>query len=139
MIAEPTEALEATKLLVAAVPFLGNSTSEDAYNDALAMVDYLIEHDDENPLIDFLSAKIADYENSNERFAAFNKAVDDMPTGVAALRVLMDQHGLSYSDLKEEIGSKSLISQIFSGTRSLTIAHIKALSERFNVRPDLFL
>lgn len=139
MIAEPTEALEATKLLVAAVPFLGNSTSEDAYNDALAMVDYLIEHDDENPLIDFLSAKIADYENSNERFAAFNKAVDDMPTSVAALRVLMDQHGLSYSDLKEEIGSKSLISQIFSGTRSLTIAHIKALSERFNVRPDLFL
>ncbi|MER2370806.1 MULTISPECIES: type II toxin-antitoxin system HigA family antitoxin [Photorhabdus] len=125
--------------MVAAVPFLGNSTSEDAYNDALAMVDYLIEHDDENPLIDFLSAKIADYENSNERFAAFNKAVDDMPTGVAALRVLMDQHGLSYSDLKEEIGSKSLISQIFSGTRSLTIAHIKALSERFNVRPDLFL
>ncbi|MCT8342539.1 MULTISPECIES: helix-turn-helix domain-containing protein [Photorhabdus] len=139
MIAEPTEALEATKLLVAAVPFLGSSTSEDAYNDALAMVDYLIEHDDENPLIDFLSAKIADYENSNERFAAFNKAVDDMPTGVAALRVLMDQHGLSYSDLKEEIGSKSLISQIFSGTRSLTIAHIKALSKRFNVRPDLFL
>ncbi len=76
---------------------------EDAYNDALAMVDYLIEHDDESPLIDFLSAKIADYENSNERFAAFNKAVDDIPTGVAALRVLMDQHGLSYSDLKEEL------------------------------------
>ncbi len=57
------------------------------------MVDYLIEHDDKNPLIDFLSAKIADYENSNERFAAFNKAVDNMPAGIAALRVLMDRHG----------------------------------------------
>ncbi|WP_391529921.1 type II toxin-antitoxin system HigB family toxin [Photorhabdus akhurstii] len=56
-----------------------------------------------------------------------------------ALRVLMDQYRLSYSDLKEEIGSKSLVSQILSGKRSLTIAHIKALSKRFNVRPDLFL
>ncbi|MER2474883.1 helix-turn-helix domain-containing protein [Photorhabdus laumondii] len=139
MIAEPTKAIEATKVLVAAVPFLGSCTSEDAYNDALAMVDYLIEHDDENPLIDFLATKIAEYENNNERFAAFNKAVDDIPTGVAALRVLMDQYRLSYSDLKEEIGSKSLVSQILSGKRSLTIAHIKALSKRFNVRPDLFL
>ncbi|PQQ26281.1 transcriptional regulator [Photorhabdus luminescens] len=65
--------------------------------------------------------------------------VDDIPTGVAALRVLMDQYRLSYSDLKEEIGSKSLVSQILSGKRSLTIAHIKALSKRFNVRPDIFL
>ncbi|WP_242685503.1 helix-turn-helix domain-containing protein [Photorhabdus sp. RW14-46] len=76
--------------------------------------------------IGFLAAKITEYENNNERFAAFNKAVDDIPTGVAALRVLIHQYGLSYSDLKEEIGSKSLISQIFSGKRSLTIAHIKA-------------
>ncbi|MBD2797915.1 helix-turn-helix domain-containing protein [Xenorhabdus sp. 18] len=139
MIAEPTKALEATKVLVAAVPFLGGNTSEEAYQDALAMVDYLIENDDESPLVDFLAAKIAEYENNNERFAEFNQAVNGMPTGVAALRVLIDQHGLSYADLKEEIGSKSLISQIFSGKRSLTIAHIKALSKRFNVKPDIFL
>ncbi|MBD2784884.1 helix-turn-helix domain-containing protein [Xenorhabdus sp. DI] len=139
MIAEPTKALEATKVLVAAVPFLGGNTSEEAYQDALAMVDYLIENDDESPLVDFLAAKIAEYENNNERFAEFNQAVNGMPAGVAALRVLIDQHGLSYADLKEEIGSKSLISQIFSGKRSLTIAHIKALSKRFNVKPDIFL
>ncbi len=75
------------------------------------MVDYFIENDDESPLIDILAAKITEYENNHERFAEFNKAVEDMPTGVAALRVLMDQHGLSYSDLQEEIGSKSLISR----------------------------
>ncbi|MGO2258694.1 MAG: hypothetical protein ACTH5S_12960 [Hafnia alvei] len=49
------------------------------------MVDYLIEHDDESPLIDFLALKIAAYEDNNERFKAFNQAVADMPTGVAAL------------------------------------------------------
>ncbi|MCP9270195.1 helix-turn-helix domain-containing protein [Xenorhabdus sp. XENO-1] len=139
MIREPTKAIQATTDLIAAVPFLGNSSSENDYRDALAMVDYFIENDDESPLIDILAAKIAEYENNNERFAEFNKAVEDMPTGVAALRVLMDQHGLSYSDLQEEIGSKSLISQILSGKRSLTITHIKALSERFNVRPEIFL
>ncbi|AYA39635.1 helix-turn-helix domain-containing protein [Xenorhabdus nematophila] len=43
--------------------------------------------------------------------------------------------------LKCQIWSEliQLISQIFSGKRSLTIAHIKALSKRFNVKPDIFL
>lgn len=104
----------------------------------LQLVDYLIENDDENPLIDFLASKIADYEDSSERFAEFNKAVAEMPTGVALLRTLIDQHKLSYADLKEEIGSKSLVSQILSGQRSLTIAHIKALSARFGVKPEWF-
>ncbi|OTA16230.1 transcriptional regulator [Xenorhabdus vietnamensis] len=139
MIRELTKEIQATIALVAAVPFLGNSSSENDYRGALAMVDYLLENDDESPLIDILAAKIAEYENNSEHFAEFNKTVEDMPTGVAALRVLMDQHGLPYSDLQKEIGSKSLISQIFSGKRPLTIAHIKRLSECFDVKPDIFL
>ncbi|OAT49874.1 putative cytoplasmic protein [Kluyvera georgiana ATCC 51603] len=132
------KAIEATKQLVAAVPFLGDSVSESDYREALALVDYLIENDDENPLIDFLASKIADYEDNSERFAEFNKAVAEMPVGVALLRTLIGQHKLSYADLKEEIGSKSLVSQILSGQRSLTIAHIKALSARFGVKPEWF-
>lgn len=139
MIKDTAKALEATKQLVAAIPLLGDSTSESDYRNALEMVEYLIENDDTNPLIDFLALKITDYEKRNERFADFNKAIEDMPTGVAALRVLIDQHNLTYADLKEEIGSKSLVSQILSGDRSLTISHIKALAERFGVRPDLFI
>ncbi|EBQ9479090.1 transcriptional regulator [Salmonella enterica subsp. enterica serovar Kokomlemle] len=139
MIADTTKAIEATKQLVAAVPFLGGSVSDKDYRDALALVDYLIDHDDENPLIDFLAAKIADYEDNSERFAEFNKSVDAMPVGIALLRTLIDQYNLSYSDLKEEIGSKSLVSQILSGQRSLTISHIKALSDRFGVKPQWFL
>ncbi|MFS9520486.1 helix-turn-helix domain-containing protein, partial [Klebsiella pneumoniae] len=50
-----------------------------------------------------------------------------------------DQHNLTYADLKNEIGSKSLVSQILSGQRSLTISHIKALSARFGVKPEWFL
>ncbi|EKY3200544.1 helix-turn-helix domain-containing protein [Cronobacter turicensis] len=139
MIADTTKAIEATKQLVAAVPLLGGSSSEKDYRDALALVDYLIDHDDENPLIDILAAKIADYEDNSERFAEFNKEVGEMPVGVALLRTLIDQHKLSYADLKQEIGSKSLVSQILSGQRSLTISHIKALSARFGVKPQWFL
>ncbi|EPS2709492.1 helix-turn-helix domain-containing protein [Cronobacter turicensis] len=139
MIADTIKAIEATKQLVAAVPLLGGSSSEKDYRDALALVDYLIDHDDENPLIDFLAAKIADYEDNSERFAEFNKEVGEMPVGVALLRTLIDQHKLSYADLKQEIGSKSLVSQILSGQRSLTISHIKALSARFGVKPQWFL
>ncbi|WP_277973325.1 helix-turn-helix domain-containing protein [Pantoea agglomerans] len=139
MIADTIKAIEATKQLVAAVPLLGGSGSEKDYRDALALVGFLIDHDDENPLIDFLATKIADYEDNSERFAEFNKSVDEMPVGVALLRTLIDQHQLTYSDLKEEIGSKSLVSQILSGQRSLTISHIKALSDRFGVKPQWFL
>lgn len=138
MITNAAKAIEATKQLVAAVPFLGDNASEEDYREALTLVDYLIENDDENPLIDFLASKIADYEDNSERFAEFNKAVAKMPVGVALLRTLIDQHKLSYADLKEEIGSKSLVSQILSGQRSLTIAHIKALSARFGVKPEWF-
>ncbi|EOC1318937.1 helix-turn-helix domain-containing protein [Cronobacter turicensis] len=139
MIADTTKAIEATKQLVAAVPLLGGSSSEKDYRHALALVDYLIDHDDESPLIDILAAKIADYEDNSERFAEFNKEVGEMPVGVALLRTLIDQHKLSYADLKQEIGSKSLVSQILSGQRSLTISHIKALSARFGVKPQWFL
>lgn len=139
MIANTAKAIEATKALVAAVPFLGGSASEKDYRDALALVDYLIENDDENPLIDFLASKIAEYEDNSKQFAEFNKSVAEMPVGVALLRTLIDQYKLSYSDLKEEIGSKSLVSQILSGQRSLTITHIKALLARFGVKPEWFL
>ncbi len=136
MTANAARAVKATRELVNAVPFLGGSDSEDDYREALELVEYLIEEDDTNPLIDFLASRIAEYENNNEKFAEFDKAVAAMPVGVALLRTLIDQHNLTYADLKNEIGSKSLVSQILSGQRSLTISHIKALSARFGVKPE---
>ncbi|EHE8673477.1 helix-turn-helix domain-containing protein [Shigella flexneri] len=139
MTANAAHAVKATRELVNAVPFLGSSDSEDDYREALELVEYLIEEDDTNPLIDFLASRIAEYENNNQEFAEFDKAVAAMPVGVALLRTLIDQHNLTYADLKNEIGSKSLVSQILSGQRSLTISHIKALSARFGVKPEWFL
>lgn len=54
------------------------------------------------------------------------------------LRFLMEQHGLSQSDLPE-IGNQSVISMLLSGSRQLNVRQIKALSTRFQVPPGVFL
>ncbi|HHX1453061.1 TPA: hypothetical protein ACU6JA_005157 [Salmonella enterica] len=61
------------------------------------------------------------------------------PVGLVLLKGLMEQYKLFYSYLKNKIGSKSLVSHILCGRRSLTISHINALSSPFNLKPALFL
>ncbi|MBI2118632.1 MAG: helix-turn-helix domain-containing protein [Elusimicrobia bacterium] len=54
------------------------------------------------------------------------------------LRFLMNQHKLSQSDLKEELGGQSVVSNIMSGKRQLTREHIEKLSRRFSISPASF-
>ncbi len=54
------------------------------------------------------------------------------------LRFLMDQHGLWQKDLADGFGSPSIVSEVLSGKRELNKEHIKRLSERFHVSPELF-
>jgi len=55
------------------------------------------------------------------------------------LAYLMQAHQLNQSDLHEEIGSQSVVSEILNGHRNLNISHIKKLANRFNVSPALFV
>ena len=61
----------------------------------------------------------------------------EQPADQATLRLLMTQHQLATADLPE-IGSKSMVSRVLSGERSLNKNHIKALSQRFQIDPGLF-
>jgi HTH-type transcriptional regulator/antitoxin HigA len=54
------------------------------------------------------------------------------------LRFLMDQHGLKQKDLVDVFGTPSIVSEVLSGKRELNKDHIKGLSERFHVSPELF-
>jgi len=54
------------------------------------------------------------------------------------LRFLMDAHGLRQKDLADVFGTPSIVSEILSGKRELNKSHIKRLSERFHVSPELF-
>ncbi|HXM95391.1 MAG TPA: helix-turn-helix domain-containing protein, partial [Candidatus Dormibacteraeota bacterium] len=54
------------------------------------------------------------------------------------LHFLMDQHGLLQKDLADVFGTPSIVSEVLSGKRELNKDHIKRLSRRFHVSPELF-
>jgi HTH-type transcriptional regulator / antitoxin HigA len=58
--------------------------------------------------------------------------------GREVLRFLMQQHGLTQSELPE-IGSQGVVSEILSGKRELNARQIRALARRFGVGADAFL
>ena len=119
--------------------FIVEIVSEEEYEQALALMDELIDdYDNQHILIELLSTSIERWENSSADFADFNERIDSADPAVSMLRVLMDQHDLGVADLPE-IGSKSLVSKILNGRgRQLTRQHIEALSQRFNISPALF-
>ncbi|MFX2611936.1 helix-turn-helix domain-containing protein [Enterobacter mori] len=134
-----SEAIAVAKNLASIVPLLGGSTSRKDYEEALQLVEHLLENEPDSPLIDMLSTKISEYEDNAPEFAEFNERVAAGVTGVSLLRVLMTQHNLNQSDFENEIGKRSLVSRIMSGERSLTLEHMRALAARFNIPVSSFV
>ncbi|MDP2715783.1 type II toxin-antitoxin system HigA family antitoxin [Rheinheimera sp.] len=119
------------------MPWLQGINSDQQYDELLALMDELVEDYDANQLlIDLLFPVLQEYEETAERFKVFNQRIEDLEPGIAMLRLLIDQHGLTQS---EEIGGKSLVSQMLSGKRSLTLGHIRALSKRFGIPVAMFV
>lgn len=60
--------------------------------------------------------------------------------GIAMLKHLLDESGLSAADLARLLGVHvSMGSKILKGERSLTVDHIAILADRFKVTPDVFI
>jgi len=59
-------------------------------------------------------------------------------TPAQVVRFLMEQHGLSQSQLPE-VGNQSVVSQVLSGQRQLNVRQIARLCQRFGVGPGLFI
>lgn len=130
---------KAANQLNEAMPWIGGITSPEQYQELLDTMEVLIEdYDAHQPVIDLMFPVIETYESESQQFSEFNQAIDQLEPGIAILRVIIDQHKLTLSDFKAEIGAKSTVSMILSGKRSLTLPHIKALSARFGV-PASFL
>lgn len=116
---------------------------EEAYSTALELLENLLESatDTEdhpfNPLIDMLSNAIERYEESDDRLSEFIQDVESYPKDIALLRTLMEQHGLTGSDLPE-IGTKSMVSKVLNGKRELSRSAIEKLCTRFNLKPMMF-
>lgn len=121
------------------MPFIAGIHSTEDHQEALALMDELVEDYDANLLlIDVLWSKIHAYEEEAPEFQEFNSRVESMDASASMLRLLMEQHNLTMSDFKEEIGPKSSVSMICNEKRSLTKDHIDKLSKRFEISPALF-
>lgn len=84
----------------------------------------------EKELADLLTLLIEDFEEKHHQLPRAE------PLGV--VRFLLDQHSLKQKDLVDVFGTPSIVSEVLSGKRELNKDHIKRLSERFHVSPELF-
>jgi len=57
---------------------------------------------------------------------------------IEVLQELMEANGLRQKDLVDVFATPSIVSEVLHGKRSLTTDHIKRLSQRFNVSPEVF-
>ncbi len=123
-----------------ALPWIAGIQSRDQYDELMELADELVEDYEKNhTLIELLLPVIHKYEEEADEFKEFKKDIDAIDPAIAMLRVIIDQHQLTYSDFKNEIGGKSLVSMILNGERSLTLSHIKALSLRFGIDKAMFI
>jgi len=110
--------------------------NEREYNAAVKRLNALLDEIGDNEkhplygLLDTLGSLIALYE---EEHYSIPEA-----TGVEVLRFLMDEHGLTQSDLPE-VGSQGVVSEILNGKRELNVRQIRELAKRFKVSPTVFV
>jgi HTH-type transcriptional regulator/antitoxin HigA len=91
--------------------------------------------DEDHPLVDLLDMVgllIAQYDQEHGPRVEAASPQD-------VLKFLMDQHGLKQADLRKEIGSQGVVSEVLAGTRKINVRQAKALAQRFGVSPVVFL
>lgn len=139
MTATMNEVINAAGALAKIAPLLGDNVYEHDYHDALALVEHLLETDENNVLVDILCQKITAYESTMPKVIAMNERLATVDSGTSMLRLLIDQHSLTLSDFENEIGKKAMVSLILNGKRQLSLDHIHKLAARFNISPALFV
>ena len=87
-------------------------------------------NDDERDFAELLTLLIEDFEEKH------NQLPRSSPLDVVA--ELMAANHLKQKDLVDVFGTESIVSEVLNGKRELNKEHIKKLSARFHVSPELF-
>ena len=109
----------------------------EAENDrALAIVEDLMHRKnltpEEDELLNLLVALI-------ERFETEFYQCGEASTPHSMLEFLMDQQNLTHLDLLSIFHSESEVNAVLKGDQDLTITQVKALADRFQVKPIVFV
>jgi HTH-type transcriptional regulator / antitoxin HigA len=84
----------------------------------------------EAKLAELLTLLIEQFEDESYQLKAANP--------IEVLRELMESNDLKQKDLVDVFGTESTVSAVLKGKRDMTREHIKRLSERFHVSPEVF-
>ncbi len=121
----------------AAIGGITPATNELEYKHLISLMQDLTDqyHPDDPrvmALFDILATYISDFENKNLEFPV-GKPED-------VLRHLMQEHGVSQTDLEREgIASQSQLSNVLAGRREISKGLAKRLAARFNVALEMLL
>jgi HTH-type transcriptional regulator/antitoxin HigA len=63
----------------------------------------------------------------------------EAPDPIEAIKIRMEEMQLKQTDLVDELGSKSRVSEILNRKRKLTVEMIRKLTTRLNLSPELLI
>lgn len=115
---------------------LGILRTKADYSKAVKALDEILDEigeEESQPLAelaDALSLFIENYEATHARLPVAKPA--------QVLKYLMQEHGLTQSDLSE-VGTQGVVSEILTGKRQLNTRQIRALAKRFGVSAIVFI
>ncbi len=117
-------------------PLLRKPKNETDYDQLVEALDELTDRigdDESHPLMSLVDI-IGDW------VEAYDLEHRPMPkvSGVDVLRSVMQEHGLTQSDLPG-VGTQSVVSEILSGKRQLNVRQIRWLADHFNVPVEMFI
>jgi HTH-type transcriptional regulator/antitoxin HigA len=110
--------------------------TESDYDAALADIEDLIDRDParstpEADKLELLSLLVEEYESRN--------FPSSLPDPIEAIKFRMEQQNLTQRDLVPFIGSRSKVSEVLSGKRSLTLSMIRSLHSRLGIPASALL
>ena len=115
---------------------MGIIKTEEQYEEALAVVEELMDSDPEPGTgdadkLELLTLLISNYEKDNFPM--------EMPDPIEAIKFRMEQQQLSQKDLIPYIGSRSRVSEVLNRKRPLTLKMIRTLHKGLGIPADVLI
>ena len=108
--------------------------SEQAYDEAIERIETLWGAESGTPEgddLDVLLTLVRAYEAKNHPVP--------LPTPIEAITFIMDQRGMKPADLVPYIGSRSKVSEVLNGKRSLSLSMIRALHAHLGIPAEILI
>ena len=104
---------------------------------AVAEIDVLLDQDPEPSTeaydrLKFLSVLVQAYEDEHD-------PIDETGTPQSVVTLMLEQAGMTKSDLAPLMGGRARVSEFFAGKRRLSVAQIKKLRDTLGIPADLLI